>query len=699
MRNPEAKFLLLIVGFIFTLTAQAGDNSTITYQGRITNASGAPIEALTTFQFVVRAPNNCILWAENQTLDLRGSKGAFSVVIGSGSNLSPGIHSFSQIFYNESTLTSLAGCSSGSTYSPAPNDDRTLFVSFDDGTGPQTMAGMPIKAVPFASFANSSITVQTLLGKILDTALAPTAAQVLRFNSVSDKWEAKTLVASDISGLGGAATLGVGTVSSSVAAGNDSRFPSVACLVGEKSRWDGSAWVCELDADSASGGALLTLTGHVTGVGAGTIATTISNNSITTPKIFANPGINRLVATDATTGSTLVPLVCPTDQLLVWHLTDGWQCTAQTALAVGSASIAVNISGTLAVSKGGTGVGSLPACGAAEALKFDGASWSCISIASGAITDLTGDVAASGTGTVAATISADAVTSGKILDGAIVNADINAAAGIVDTKLATISTSGKVSNSATTATSANTVSAIVARDGSGNFSAGTITATFSGDGSALTNLDAGDVSSGTLPLTRGGTGATTQAGAANAILPSQGGQATKVLTTDGSNVSWEAAAGGSIPAGAVMAFNLASCPTGWTSLAGAAGRIIVGVGNNGTNSYALSASGGSDNITLSVAQLPAHTHTVDPPATGTDTQGNHSHGFTDNTSNNANVEGDGGDGRISNYGVTSVGNTTGAAGSHSHAVDIGAFASGSQGSGSAIDIRQAYLALLYCQKN
>lgn len=54
----------------------------------------------------------------------------------------------------------------------------------------------------------------------------------------------------------------------------------------------------------------------------------------------------------------------------------------------------------------------------------------------------------------------------------IENADIKAAAGIVDTKLATISTAGKVSNSATTATDANTASAIVARDSGGNIIVG-----------------------------------------------------------------------------------------------------------------------------------------------------------------------------------------------------------------------------------
>jgi hypothetical protein len=73
------------------------------------------------------------------------------------------------------------------------------------------------------------------------------------------------------------------------------------------------------------------------------------------------------------------------------------------------------------------------------------------------------------------------VTSGMILDGTIVNADINASAAIADTKLATISTASKVSNSATTATSANTASAIVARDASGNFTAGTITANLTGN--------------------------------------------------------------------------------------------------------------------------------------------------------------------------------------------------------------------------
>lgn len=80
------------------------------------------------------------------------------------------------------------------------------------------------------------------------------------------------------------------------------------------------------------------------------------------------------------------------------------------------------------------------------------------------------------------------IASANIVDGTIENADINASANIADTKLATISTAGKVSNSATTATSANTNFAIVARDGSNNFTAGTITADLTGTASGNARL-------------------------------------------------------------------------------------------------------------------------------------------------------------------------------------------------------------------
>ena len=120
------------------------------------------------------------------------------------------------------------------------------------------------------------------------------------------------------------------------------------------------------------------------------------------------------------------------------------------------------------------------------------------------------------TGTVVTTGDSGTVTSTMIADGTIVNADINASAAIAVSKLAASTISGVTlgsnlntltlavsgtglsgsqtyngSSAATftvtsNATSANTASTIVARDASGNFSAGTITAALTGNASTAT---------------------------------------------------------------------------------------------------------------------------------------------------------------------------------------------------------------------
>lgn len=169
-------------------------------------------------------------------------------------------------------------------------------------------------------------------------------------------------------------------------------------------------------------------------------------------------------------------------------------------------------------------------------------------------------------------------------DARIRNSNIHPSAAIVDTKLATISTSGKVANSATTATKDNTGSTIVLRDPSGVASIGTVigniignvtgnvSGAISGNAATATALAANPTDcaantyataadaeadltcsqvnasagiTGTLPVANGGTGQVTANAALNALLPSQTSSTGKVLTTDGVNTSWATASGGS----------------------------------------------------------------------------------------------------------------------------------------------------------
>ena len=105
---------------------------------------------------------------------------------------------------------------------------------------------------------------------------------------------------------------------------------------------------------------------------------------------------------------------------------------------------------------------------------YDGAAWQSsaqFTVGDGTITE----TKLADNSVTSAKIAPGTVIAADIAAGSITNTEISASAAIVDTKLATIATANKVSNSATTATSANTNSAIVARDASGNFAATTAT--------------------------------------------------------------------------------------------------------------------------------------------------------------------------------------------------------------------------------
>ena len=82
-----------------------------------------------------------------------------------------------------------------------------------------------------------------------------------------------------------------------------------------------------------------------------------------------------------------------------------------------------------------------------------------------------------------------------------------------------------------------------------------------------------------------------------------------------------------------MAFNLGTCPTGWSAYAAAGGRTIIGVnaaGGNGLSQRNLGDTPGEETHTQTVNEMPLHGHGVTDPG--------HSHAIGPQTGNN--VSGD-----------------------------------------------------------
>lgn len=196
------------------------------------------------------------------------------------------------------------------------------------------------------------------------------------------------------------------------------------------------------------------------------------------------------------------------------------------------------------------------------------------------------------TGVTTAKIADLAVTTAKLADGAVTDAKITDGT-ISNAKLATISTALKVSNSATTATNANTASTIVARDGSGNFSAGVITAALTGNATTASSIAGG--TAGAIPYQTGA--GTTQfievATAAGQLLVS-GANGTAAPT-------WGSAVGG-----------VSSGGTGIYSYA--VGDIIYA---DGANSLTKRAIGPSGSVLTSNGSIPVYLTTLPVGSGGT----------------------------------------------------------------------------------
>lgn len=203
-------------------------------------------------------------------------------------------------------------------------------------------------------------------------------------------------------------------------------------------------------------------------------------------------------------------------------------------------------------------------------------------------------------------------------------------ANLPDSSLATITTAGKVSNSATTATNANTANSIVARDASGNFSVGSITGSLLGNATSATNIangSAGQISwqsgsSTTGFILAGTTGQVlTSNGAASPTWSSNiagnAGTATKLQTAStialsgevtGTATSFDGSGNISIPvtinAGSVTPSDLSTGGPSWT----AGGRLTATSYQIGASTTISTGAGSPEgNITAPVGSVYTNT--------------------------------------------------------------------------------------------
>jgi hypothetical protein len=150
--------------------------------------------------------------------------------------------------------------------------------------------------------------------------------------------------------------------------------------------------------------------------------------------------------------------------------------------------------------------------------------------------------------------------SGEFAAGAITGTSFSGNGSAITAINATAITTGTLDNARTSAASANGASTIVARDAGGNFSANTITATtfsgaMSGNGAAITSINASNISSGTIDNAR--TTAATANGASTIVLRDANGSfAGNVIT--GTTGTFTSVSGNGVALTAINASNIST---------------------------------------------------------------------------------------------------------------------------------------------
>lgn len=147
------------------------------------------------------------------------------------------------------------------------------------------------------------------------------------------------------------------------------------------------------------------------------------------------------------------------------------------------------------------------------------------------------------------------------------------------------------------------------------------------------------------------------------------------------------------PKGTILMFggSISDIPEGWSICDGSNGTPNL-IDKFIKSSTTAGDTGGDNEVTLTIDNLPPHTHTVESGTVNTSTDGDHSHTYTSpvmgmsDSANDRNV-------------VESTGSgTTSSAGFHSHTIDLSSVVLSTVGLGEPIKIEPPYYTLLYIMK-
>ncbi len=131
------------------------------------------------------------------------------------------------------------------------------------------------------------------------------------------------------------------------------------------------------------------------------------------------------------------------------------------------------------------------------------------------------------------------------------------------------------------------------------------------------------------------------------------------------------------PSGAVMYFNLANCPLGWSSIPSAEGRYIVGLNSSGS----LGGTAGTNLTDLENRSVGQHNHTG-----STNTTGSHAHNL------NIAYNYSGAIFAMQGGGTAGLMRVSAPAGNHSHTLTV-------NDAGTVAGTNAPYIQFLVCQKN